>query len=436
MRVFGERSEVGGVCGFISGPPALEPGHETYFVFDGTALQPTAGPAEEPLPRVGRELLRTLREQHTADEDARNAVAIHRARAEHAGFIVATTTASASHTTEAFEGTGIFAPTKAFVSGWEGDGKSALMLEAAFALSTGSPLFGIFPNALPPARVWLIQTEMADAEQERRLDAIKERESVNEAPNLYRISQEAGCTFDLSQPVHRDRFEPSESRLLIEKRIEEFDIEWLLLDPLYELIGAADISDRNMQMPGIMKWLASLQARNVSTLSVIMGDPKRGLDGIFGSKHQRMHTELLVACDRSDVRGTLDSNFTFRVTPKRYRDLYPKTTFRLRGTGVGQWEQIAKPAEDEPTEKTTTYDTDAIRDSLTNEPDLAVRARSEKLGIPTTTLYRLIKKIEASPMTKLFDHIEPILDSDPNRSLPPAEFLRASGERQSRYPTG
>src|SRR5205823_534551 len=150
--------------------------------------------------------------------------------------------------------------------------------------------------------------------------ALRERDDIDATPNLLVMQQKRATTIDFSKPMHRDRVLPSKSRADVEEVIVRHGIRHLFFDPFYNLCGAADMSDRNMQVPDLTRWLDHLQgAFGVEVWFSHIGDGSKMSDGLFGSKAWRMYAECIVGIERKDVTGNLYSDFTFYIEPKRYR---------------------------------------------------------------------------------------------------------------------
>ncbi len=120
---------------------------------------------------------------------------------------------------------------------------------------------------------------------------------------------------------------------------------------------------------------------------------------MFGSKYLRMLAEQVIGSER-DVTGHLWSDFTWRMVPKRYRDLYPARSIALRGKGVGVLEPPAKqPLTKEDTDERQAPDhneaLDILRASFKDDPDITLRQREAQTGISKSRLQRLMKTIKA-----------------------------------------
>jgi hypothetical protein len=340
------------------------------------------------MPKTGHALLRAVAE---AEEERARAYA--QSEAERAALVadgLITEDAEAEHelpTAEAFEGTSIFTPAKGIVVGWHGRGKSAVALELAHSFASGAPLFGLFPCNFEPGEVLMIQTENAQAEMERRMHALRDRDGFDAAlPNLLVMRQSAATKIDLSMPVHRER-------------IEKHGIRYLFLDPLYELVGGLDMSNRDMQVPSLMRYLATLQADcGVDVWFTHRGNGAKMSEGIMDSTYLRHHAECVVGVERKDVTGNLYSDFTIYVEPKRYRADYTKQKIALRGKGIGVWEPKAPAASKEAVEAgepTREELLDMVRVSVKEKPDLTVRARAEELGISKSMMGRRLAALRA-----------------------------------------
>ncbi len=162
----------GTVYGAGGAPPASEP---IPYIFDGERLTPHEGSATEPMPDDGYRMLgeerRTREEREQVEQAAQYEAERLAHEAQRLGFVDDERKPTAS-TVEAFTGTSIFWPTKLLVAGWDGDGKSVTALDLGFSLSAGAPFLGAFENQLAPMRVLFIQTEVADAEMDRRVKAL------------------------------------------------------------------------------------------------------------------------------------------------------------------------------------------------------------------------------------------------------------------------
>jgi AAA domain len=287
---------------------------------------------------------------------------------------------------------------KTIISGATGSGKSRLAEELAVSLTTGTPCFGLpeFEVTTEPKRVLLLQTEMDDDEMDYRLRTIyAERGLTDERPtDLIVPSQARACTLDIS--VGEDGTSPS--RTWIENAIRQVGIDVVIFDPFYDFTGSADITaDRSGEMAGIMKWCAALDA---TVYLVVMGGTK--LADIYGTRFLDQWVEHFIGCARRDVRGHTWSDFDFHTYPKRFLDRFEPGRLRLRGKGAEGWE-VREPKPQVEAEAGADGEADAmtreekiavVRTSMAEEPKLSLEERSEKTGIPKTTLYRLMKKIE------------------------------------------
>lgn len=290
---------------------------------------------------------------------------------------------------------------KVFIGGMDGDGKSALAHELGVALGCGTPPFGIerFPVLVEPAPTLMIQTEIDDLTFRSRTQRILTERGATEHAFAW-LPQAAAMALDFSKGRVSEEGDIllNPSRAKVETFIELAGIRHLVLDPLYALVGDADMSDRDMTIRGTLSWLEKLQTMGVTVVATVMCNPDDGIRGIFGSKYLRMHVEDMLTIRRRDVAGhPLLSDFTVTRIPKRWRDRYPKHTFKLRGHGVGVFEERAAKTEkaDKPKGDPPPKDErlDVARESLLSDPELSLRQRSEKTGIPKSSLSRLIEKV-------------------------------------------
>ncbi len=115
------------------------------------------------------------------------------------------------------------------IGGEAGKGKSILALQVAHELATGSPFLGLV-DVLRPARVWIVQFEMAPAIYQERV--LKVRDSFPMyAPGYLFISNLP------YMPVAED-----ETQAWLIDRIQTRGIEVLVIDPIYQL-GFTDEND-------------------------------------------------------------------------------------------------------------------------------------------------------------------------------------------------
>jgi AAA domain len=287
---------------------------------------------------------------------------------------------------------------KGLIPGMDKDGKSAVALELAVSLATGTPMWGIerFDVLVSPAPTMLVQTEVDDETQRFRLAQVLAARSESAAPNLIMVPQFQALELDLSLSEEG----LSQSRAYVERMVKAAGVQWLILDPLYDLIGDADISDRNMQVPGITKCLTRLQAMGCSVwATTLMGDHSKGVRGIFGSKFLRHWLEGALITRRSSVPGHQEwSDFTITRVARRHD--YADIVIRLRGKGIGTFEERTREPKAErngTTERQEMTRQEAfglVRESVADDPDLTVRERAQRVGLPKSTVQRLITALK------------------------------------------
>jgi hypothetical protein len=283
------------------------------------------------------------------------------------------------------------AGSKGVIAGQDKDGKSTTALELALSLATGSPMYGIpeYHVNVEPTRVLYLQSENDEAEQMRRYHLTLHARGLDSAPNLWFVPQAAAVHFDFSTPVH----EGGEARKRLECLIEEARFGYVFFDPLYDMIGSADIQGRSGQIQGVLAWLTSLQARYGCAPIVTTQLQQKagyGVRSIAGDTTFRYWLETALLTKRSGSK--------FTVTRSADRHGYGTRVHHVIGTGLGSWEQSpaagSTPGSEPNAQQETMHERLAlVRRDLTAYPDGTITERVERLGLRKRTLERDIARI-------------------------------------------
>jgi AAA domain len=224
-----------------------------------------------------------------------------------------------------------------FIGGYgKGQTKSATAYEFAVSLATGSPLYGLpeFQVLGSPEPTIVIQTENDDTRAYGDLRAICDQRGVDRPGTDYVLAmpQRQAIRFNLMNEADREWLRERASA----------GYRYLILDPLYDLIQPADISDRSGNMTGILSFLTELRTLGLAT---IYTGPLRASAlsprSIFGSTYQQLWLECALFVRWDDARKL------YTVRRNAVRDGYGEKTYKLRGRGTGSWEFL-DAAEESP----------------------------------------------------------------------------------------
>ena len=248
--------------------------------------------------------------------------------------------------------------TKGIIAGRDKAAKSTHGCELMISLATGTPMWGLpqFPVISEPAPGFIIQTENADDLLRYNLRQILQARGISPDSILERrlffMQQYEAINFSLLNDGDQD---------YLRQRAHE-GYRYVLLDPLYELVGEADMSDRSGNVPGILAFLTELQTRG---LTPIFTHASTGMsrDTLFGSKYFRKWIEsaLFVSWDDKKKLATINAD--------RVRFGYGIETLpKLQGLGVGRWRlhtQVA-PESSEPKRRSAAAKQHSMEQLATN----------------------------------------------------------------------
>ncbi len=242
------------------------------------------------------------------------------------------------------------------IGGRPKDGKSSLAAELAVSLWSGTPMFALdtFPVDATPAGVLYVQQENADSRVQYDLqqilvardlgmfvdeDGLGTRAGPGEAPAAafeyndhgrscfaeepFRVLSHAGL--DLSSP---------DDQAWIEERLLAREYQYLVLDPLYNLIGATKIGDGGDELRSVLKWLTAVKntlgVAPVVTHHMSNKGGDHGASALLGSTYLHAWYEAALFTQRSD-------DGAFVVSADALRDMGEVREHTLQGLGVGHW---------------------------------------------------------------------------------------------------
>jgi hypothetical protein len=215
---------------------------------------------------------------------------------------------------------------KGVIAGMDKDGKTSHALELAVSLATGTPMWGLQAVTTEPCKVMFISPEMTDARLHARLAGVMRARGLSSHPNVSLMRQAAALRVNLSD-------ENFDSRLELHRRLTKGGYRYVILDPLYKLIGGADVKDQSNQMPGVFRFLDRLQAEGCTPIITHLTiDSNLSVRSLFGTKFFRHWLEcaLLTKADRSKT--------VFNVRTVAVRDTEGEQLFKLKGLGLGEWQ--------------------------------------------------------------------------------------------------
>jgi hypothetical protein len=186
----------------------------------------------------------------------------------------------------------------------------------------------------------------------------------------------------------------------VEGWVQNGGIDYLVLDPLYAVMGGADISDRTNEVVGVLNWLSRLQAEHgcATIFSTLMGKESLHIRDMFGSKFLRHWLECALLTRRRS-RAEYEE-FTLRCYAER--DDYGKRTQVLRGTGIGTWalrtqadgdDEIETVSEVERRQLKAAEDRERVSEHMEAFPDATVAERVDALSLSKRTIERHMSAI-------------------------------------------
>jgi hypothetical protein len=279
---------------------------------------------------------------------------------------------------------------RALIAGEDKDMKSTIMLELALSLATATPLFGLdeFATNAEPVPVLYMQSEVDEVEQQYRYEQTCKARGVTSASNLYRVGREVAVDFDFSALPYESP--GREVRTRIEQAIERRGFRYLFIDPLYAMIGTADVQGRSGQVIEILNWLDSLQAKLGCTPVIthfIQQGKARSVRSLAGDPYFRYWLEGALLLRRN---GT-----TLALTRVAERHGYGTKGFRINGEGIGSW-SMATPKTDENNaahaqKQTRQQNIDKLAADLIAHPESTHAERATRTGLGQRTVERLYK---------------------------------------------
>jgi hypothetical protein len=271
---------------------------------------------------------------------------------------------------------------KVVIGGEDKDGKSILRAELAVSLSTGAPFLGIYPTLAEPARVLLLQSEIADEEENRRIDAALAREGVHPPETLMRVARHSSAAYDLSGSY--------QDRRRIEEAVERGGIDYLMLDPIYLLAPGFGVYGNKPGAEDLLRWLDQLPCATI--LTALTDGKSLRYSSIFG-RALRGWLEVAILVRRRPVRGHPTWS-DFDVRRYAIRDGYPELEIHLRGKGLGNWEE-RRTDESRDREASAARDERlaSLRADVAAYPDSTIKERSARTGIPRRSTERLLQVI-------------------------------------------
>jgi AAA domain/IclR helix-turn-helix domain len=280
---------------------------------------------------------------------------------------------------------------RAMVGGETGDSKSGFALSLALSLASGRPLGGVAEFAVRrPYRVVLLQAENSEATQGARLRANLSAYGLAAEPDGFVMPPQV---YDLNLQAKGN------GRARLEGLLDRTGAEWLILDPLYKMIGAARMENAMGEGVEILDWLEGLHPRfGVGVVTTCMANPgPRTIRYVRGDAAQGywLETYIGLRTRRVEVSGH-DRNsgaewrdLTARVEAKR-DPLLEKHEIRMKG--FGHWELIAGSAS---ADGAAARDSDLarVRAYVEENPDASVRAVADGLGLSRSTAHRHLRAI-------------------------------------------
>lgn len=241
------------------------------------------------------------------------------------------------------------------IGGRPKDGKSTLADELAVSLWSGTPMFALdrFPS-YTRAGVLYVGQENADRRVRRDL------QQILAARGLGRLDEHAVDTgaerldvVSVFTPDWADHFDyedappfdvishqrlnlmREEDRAVLERRVRESGYRYIVLDPLYNLVGAAKISDGGDELRPVLAWLTYLK-NEVGVAPIIthhMSDKVggHGPASLIGTTW--VHAWYEAALFTAKASG----GTAFTITVDALRDVGMVEEHSLQGLGVGSW---------------------------------------------------------------------------------------------------
>lgn len=312
------------------------------------------------------------------------------------------------------------------IAGKPKGGKSSLAAELAISLWSGRPMFGLdqFPTRRGQVAVLLIQQENADPRVQRDLQQImaaRELGTITTYPTFDAAGQlvDSITHFDPSMNywqnyIHDDvpipEFhmlsnrgfnvaQPDDQDWLTEY-IRAHGIRYLILDPLYMLVGSIKISDGGDELRPVLTWLSKLRA-DTGCASIIThhltdkdGAPNDAT-ALLGTTYIHAWYEAALLTRRNDA-----AFFTIQVDA--LRDFSMAKRVSLQGEGVGRWfySEVAQGQEDAtgrpaPAKSEVATRQTKIRQLRASEPGITKEALAEAFNISVRTIERDLKEIAA-----------------------------------------
>jgi hypothetical protein len=239
------------------------------------------------------------------------------------------------------------------IAGKPKGGKSSIAAELAISLWSGTRMFGpgtSFPAMVTGEPVLLIQQENTSARVQRDLQRIMavrglgeietlslpaddgatvehevfdERFDITEELPAFEILSQKG--FDLTRTIDRD---------WLTSYIAERGFRYLILDPLYMMVGGTKISDGGDELRPILTWLTTLKERLgcAAILTHHLSDKgdRDGAAALLGTTYLHAWYEAALFTKRSDAG-------IFTITADSMRDFSTSTEYVMDGLGVGSW---------------------------------------------------------------------------------------------------
>lgn len=265
---------------------------------------------------------------------------------------------------------------KGVIAGQDKSIKSTTADELVVSLVTGTPMYGMSQFAFNEKLAQLcviIQTERTDGQVRNDMKQMAVARGVDPATVFERVrimSQKQALTFSLLDAACQKHL----------RDLAAAGYRYVILDPLYELIGEADIADRSGNMPGILRFLTELQVLGMAPIfTTLTGNGRLSMRALFGSKYIRLWIEgaIFTAWDDRHKLATVKFHAV--------RDGYGEAVYRLRGKGVGSWEPYKDDGTNEATDEQRTNQTNLERQAAkaTRVSALkAIREANPEMSIP------------------------------------------------------
>jgi hypothetical protein len=235
------------------------------------------------------------------------------------------------------------------IGGRPKDGKSTLAAELAVSLWSGTPMFALsnYPVRARSAHVLYVQQENADHRVQRDLQQILAARGLGEIEELGSVGEESFSRFTMMEPppdvempifsvLSHQRVDLSSGAYQdeLERRILHAGYRYLILDPLYNLVGGTKIGDGGDELRPILSWLThvknDLGCAPIVTHHMTDKSGDHGAAALLGSTYVHAWYEAALFTKA-------DEHQCFTVTADALRDIGTVERHSLLGLGVGSW---------------------------------------------------------------------------------------------------